>query len=321
MFPLQLKPFIITQWNCTPISSCNARRRRRTGHLSQISSLQQQRPFFADAGIRHWNALAAGLDLSQRPACRLSHPLQPSGVDPKNLTKRESFTALLQMPRRNCKTCRYPLHADDTHAECVSCLGKSHTALSGTDCSHCENFSLASLRSQIAFFSESDFFLPGTYETKTAGRGFEQPVTSKLTSAQCPRTSPSPQREHSPVLFTQHDQRPSAAASDMISFGASDNKLDDSLSLAASYAEELFDSVTDPALLPSSASCNARLRADEELFRVTTKAVNELRLEWSPPEEPSRSRLDEWFLPGRHQALRQRSSPFLPEVHDEFTKS
>ncbi len=41
----------------------------------------------------------------------------------------------------------------------------------------------------------------------------------------------------------------------------------------------------------------------------------------SPPEELSRSRLDEWFLPGRHQALRQRSSPFLPEMHDELTKS
>ncbi len=51
-----------------------------------------------------------------------------------------------------------------------------------------------------------------------------------------------------------------------------------------------------------------------------TKAVNELGLEWSPPEEPSRSRLDKWFLPGRHQALRQRSSPFFPEVHNELTK-
>ncbi len=29
------------------------------------------------------------------------------------------------MPHRHCKTCRSPLHADDTHAECVSCLGKS----------------------------------------------------------------------------------------------------------------------------------------------------------------------------------------------------
>ncbi len=206
--------------------------------------------------------------------------------------------------------CRSPLHADDTHAEFVSCLGKSHAdaVLSRTDCSHCESFSLASLRSQIAFFSESDSApraLPfsssqGPVRKKQRGRGFEQPVTSELTSAQCPRASPLPQREHLPVLFTQHD--PSAAANDMILFGVSDNELDDSLSLAASDTEELSGSVTDPVLLLSSASCNARLRAAEELIHVMRKAVNELGLEWSPPEEPSRSRLDEWFLPGRHQA-------------------
>ncbi len=81
-------------------------------------------------------------------------------------------------------------------------------------------------------------------------------MTSELTSAQCQRVWPSPQREHSPVLF-----------------------------------------------------------------RVMTKAVNELRLEWSLPEEPSRSRLDEWILPGSHLALSQRSSPFFLKVHDELTKS
>ncbi len=110
----------------------------------------------------------------------------------------------------------------------VSCLGKSHadSTLSGTDFSLCKIFSLVSLRSRIAFFSESDSVpraLPfssfqGPLKKKKQGRGFEQPVTSELTPVQCPRASPSPQREHSPVLFTQHDQRPSAAASDMISF-------------------------------------------------------------------------------------------------------
>ncbi len=61
------------------------------------------------------------------------------------------------MPRRYCGSCRSPLHADDVHSECVSCLGKSHAdaALAGSDCSHCESISLASLRSRIAFFSES----------------------------------------------------------------------------------------------------------------------------------------------------------------------
>ncbi len=75
---------------------------------------------------------------------------------------------------------------------------------------------------------------------KQQGRGFEQPVTSELASAQCPHVSLS-QREQSPVLFTQLDQRPSAAASDIISFVGSDNELDiDSLSLAASDAEEFW---------------------------------------------------------------------------------
>ncbi len=97
--------------------------------------------------------------------------------------------------------------------------------------------------------------------------------------------------------------------------------MDDSLSLAASDAEELSGSVIDPALLPPSSSCIARPRMDKELVHVMTKIVSELGLEWSPPEEPSRSRLDEWFFPGHHQAPCQRSSPFFPEVHDKLTKS
>ncbi len=208
------------------------------------------------------------------------------------------------MSRHHCKTCR-------------------------ADCSQCECFSLSSLRSRIAFFSESDSApraLPFSYSQgparkKLRGRGFERPETSELTSAQCPRASPSPQREDSPVLFTQPDQRPSAAAIDMISFGGSDDEMDDSLSLVASDGEELLGSVTDPALLPPSSSRSVRPRTNEELVRVMTKAVNELGLEWSPPEEPSRSRLDEWFLPGRQQAPRQCSYPFFHEVHDELTKS
>ncbi len=83
-------------------------------------------------------------------------PLQPSGEAHAFFLKEQ--TALLQMPRRYCGSCRSPLHGDDGHSECISCLGKSHAdaALAGSDCSHCKNISLASLRSQIAFFS----FLP-----------------------------------------------------------------------------------------------------------------------------------------------------------------
>ncbi len=83
-FPLQLKPFIITQWNCTSIGLCRTKKltnglamqttiaRKKMGGasgyingrfaaISQISSLQWQRPFFANAEICRWSASAAGL--------------------------------------------------------------------------------------------------------------------------------------------------------------------------------------------------------------------------------------------------------------------
>ncbi len=235
------------------------------------------------------------------------------------------------MPRRYCGSCRGDLHADDGHSECVSCLGKAHAdaALAGSDCTHCESISLASLRTRIAFFSESDpapRALPfsssqGPVRKKQRGRG-SRLVESELTPAQIPRASFSPHRELSPVLFIQPDQRPSASVSDLVSFGGSDDELaDDSMSLVASDAEELWGSVTDPAPSGLPAPSAAKAGMDAELFRVLSKAVEELGLEWSPPEEPSRSRLDEWFLPGRRQAPQQRPSPFFPEVHDELTRS
>ncbi len=93
---------------------------------------------------------------------------------------------------------------------------------------------------------------------------------------------------------------------------------DDSMSLVASDAEELSGSVTDPAPSGLPAPSAAKAGMDAEIFRVLSKVVEELGLEWSPPEEPSRSRLDEWFLPGRRQAPQPRPSPFFPEVHDEI---
>ncbi len=56
----------------------------------------------------------------------------------------------------------------------------------------------------------------------------------------------------------------------------------------------------------------------------TTEALlNHACLEWAPPAEPARSRLNEWYLQSdrsRKDAPRRRSS-FFPEVHDEIKKS
>ncbi|ROJ42279.1 hypothetical protein DPX16_1720 [Anabarilius grahami] len=188
--------------------------------------------------------------------------------------------------------------------------------------------SLASLRSRAAFFRSDAaraLLSPSSREParkRQRGRPVQRPELSELTSAQCPRASPSPSREQSPVLFSRPEQRPSADASDFVSFGGSDDELpDDSVSLAASDPEHWVAESDEPAPLPLLEPIDHSAGMDAELFRVLSKAVEELDLEWAPLEEPSRSRLDEWFLPGRRQAPRQRSAPFFPEVHKELAKS
>lgn len=50
--------------------------------------------------------------------------------------------------------------------------------------------------------------------------------------------------------------------------------------------------------------------------------MEELGLDCSSPEEPTYSRLDEWYLPGHHQHYsRQRPSLFFLEIHDELTRT
>ncbi len=167
------------------------------------------------------------------------------------------------MPRRFCHSCRDTLHTADKLGECVSCLGaaKTETALTGTEFHHCGDMSLSSLHSWLAFFSERNptpCTLPllssqGHVRKKLRDRGSQHLEMSELTPAVPPHISLSPHREFSPVLFTHPDYHPSAAASDLVSFGGSyDGEMDDSLSLAASDAEEQSASYHDPAPLHSA---------------------------------------------------------------------
>ncbi len=143
-------------------------------------------------------------------------------------------------------------------------------ALAGSDCSHCESISLASLRSRIAFFQRATPPLApspfsssqGPVRKKQWGRGSQRPVESELTPAQIPRASLSAtQRGVSRPFFPNLTSGPSASVSDLVSFGGSDDELaDDSMSLVASDAEELSGSVTDPAPsgLPTAQSRQSR---------------------------------------------------------------
>ncbi len=126
----------------------------------------------------------------------------------------------------------------------------------------------------------------GPERKKQQGRGAQRTETSELTLAVPPGASLSPHREFSPILFPHQDQHHcSCERSGLIRW------------------KQWWRDGRQPAI--------GRFRCGGAVGLVS----------WSPPEEPSPSRLDERFLPGRCQAPRQRASPFFPEVHDEIIRS
>ncbi len=56
-------------------------------------------------------------------------------------------------------------------------------------------------------------------------------------------------------------------------------------------------------------------------MRVLSKAVQELELTWSPPEEPVRSKLDSWYFRSTRKADSRASVPFFPDVHEQLVKT
>ncbi|MGL5566006.1 MAG: hypothetical protein ACRDC4_09795, partial [Plesiomonas sp.] len=93
----------------------------------------------------------------------------------------------------------------------------------------------------------------------------------------------------------------------------------DNVSLAAS-ASEWSDSASEPSASIQTAP-SERSSLDNELVRLLSRAVEDLEIDWSPPEEAARSRLDEWYLQGRRPPPAQRFAPFFPEVHEEIAKA
>ncbi len=73
------------------------------------------------------------------------------------------------------------------------------------------------------------------------------------------------------------------------------------MSISASEREDWVG--TEPDQMDSSGHSDLQ----KELMRVLSKAVQELELTWSPPEEPVRSKLD--------------SVPFFPDVHEQLVKT
>ncbi len=59
----------------------------------------------------------------------------------------------------------------------------------------------------------------------------------------------------------------------------------------------------------------------EELMKVLSKAVKELELTWSPPEEPAKSKLDSWYFRSTQKADSRALIPFFPDVYEQLVKT
>ncbi|CAM4668002.1 unnamed protein product [Leuciscus chuanchicus] len=103
---------------------------------------------------------------------------------------------------------------------------------------------------------------------------------------------------------------------DFVSFGASEEE--DSMSLSAS--ENNWGAEQAAPLVAAEQETPADLQ--DKLFHILSKAVEELDLSWKAPDEPSKSKLDTWFLQSsRRRAASKRGTPFFPDVHEHVVKS
>ncbi len=117
---------------------------------------------------------------------------------------------------------------------------------------------------------------------------------------------------HSPVSFPEDCFRPPSNIEEFVSFGQEEG--DDDMSISASEREDWAGSESDH--LDSSGPSDLQ----EELMRVLSKAVQELELTWSPPEEPVRSKLGSWYFRSTQKADSRASVPFFPDVHEQLVK-
>ncbi len=236
---------------------------------------------------------------------------------------------------RDCLSCAEPIELSDGHESCVFCLGRTHAeaALVGSDCPHCGDMSLWTLRLRVVIV-QGDELVQLTLPCSSSAASFEPrrkvPWVSdadlsgsgdKPAPAQCPRTSHPPAAGPLPVRFMTAGLRPSPDAQDVVSFGAMEGteEEDDAISVAASAREEWSNSLLDYTA-PHGSDAGDLHHSDVKLLSTLSKAVDELGLKWAPPVEPARSHLDEWYLQsdrGRKDTPR-RPGPFFPEVHVEI---
>ncbi|KAL1278056.1 hypothetical protein QQF64_024729 [Cirrhinus molitorella] len=181
-----------------------------------------------------------------------------------------------------CKICAGQIEPPDQRDHCVACLGLVHAeaALDDSNCGHCADLPARVLRARRDVARGLFGVRPAAASVPLVG----PPSPDGESIALPPRR---PQRSpRSPVSFSEDCFRAPSDIGGFVSFGQEEEV--DLMSISASEREDWAGSEADQ--LDSAGTPDLQ----EELMRVLSKAVQELELTWSPPEEPARSKLDSW---------------------------
>ncbi len=228
---------------------------------------------------------------------------------PATITSESSTSPVEFIMATVCKICAGPIEPLDHHLHCIACLGLAHAeaVLDESDCGHCADLLVHVLRARRDM--TRGLFGVGLTAASVPLVG---PPSPGGRSAVLPhrRTQRSP---HSPVSFPEDCFRPPSNIEEFVSFGHEEG--DDAMSISASEKEDWAGS--EPDHLDSSEPSDLQ----EELMRVLFKAVQELELTWSPPEEPVRSKLDSWYFRSTRKADSRASVPFFPDVNEQLVKT
>ncbi len=228
---------------------------------------------------------------------------------PATITSESSTSPVEFVMATVCKICAGPIEPLDHHLHCVACLGLAHAeaALDESDGGHCADLPARVLRAR--FDMVRGLFGVGLTAASVPLVGPPSPGGGNAVLSRR-RTQRSP---HSPVSCPEDCFCPPSNIEEFVYFGHEEG--DDAMSISALEKEDWAGS--EPDQLSSSEPSDLQ----EELMRVLSKAVQELELTWSPPEEPVRSKLDSWYFRSTRKADSRASVPFFPDVHEQLVKS
>ena len=171
---------------------------------------------------------------------------------------------------------------------------------------------MATLRTRLASFSESAF-QPTVVPRRKKRRAQRAPELSPARQSSPVRPPASP----ASLQSLPDGQRPPSAAASAPGF----DEPTEVCSLVASDSEDWASSVDLPSANVSSQPSGKRAGIEAELMRLLTQAVESIGLDWEAPALPPRNRLDGRFLGKDEAPSKSRAAPFLPELHDEVSKS